>query len=343
LPAAGPLYTVILTHPKNYGTKILTSATINYKINGVLQSPYLWTGNLSPDSTANALDVNISGLSGNNSVIAWTSNPNGFNDSFPQNDTGVIQIHIIPYPFGKAYYDTVCIGTIIKLGSSPKGGHTYSWFSKPPGFSSNISNPMDTAKFNETYFQKDYSISSGCGILDSFKITVVPDPFVKIQIDSSRAFERVFTAITPNYPEYMYKWRFGDSDSASGFSLKHIFKNNGNYKIILSVSSPDACAETDSITININEYFSLNIFPNPFLQKTDIKYTIISPAHVKISISDELGQQICAVADNLLLPGEYDTYFDAAKWKTRPAVYFVIFQIDDRVIVKKIVQLESVY
>jgi parallel beta-helix repeat protein len=72
---------------KNYGTSPLTSATINWTVNGQLQIPFSWSGSLAPNQTT---PLNIGTFIPNfgyNQIVAWTSNPNGITDPMPLNDT----------------------------------------------------------------------------------------------------------------------------------------------------------------------------------------------------------------------------------------------------------------
>jgi hypothetical protein len=72
---------------KNTGSTTMTSASINYTINGVAQTPFPWTGSLAQGASAN---VNIGTPTFTASVSriqAWISNPNGNIDQNNMNDT----------------------------------------------------------------------------------------------------------------------------------------------------------------------------------------------------------------------------------------------------------------
>jgi len=248
----------------------------------------------------------------------------------------------------------ICSGTVIRLGDSSMDGISYSWTSNPPGFYSNLSDPIDSPKITTDYKLKETITNTGCADSNNVLITVLPRPSVTFDVKNINGFKYQFTVQNPNYPSWQYHWNFGDTSSAtstgsatddtiSGYSESHTYTKNGKYNIILTVSLPGYCAETDSNQVLINEQFSLNIFPNPFELQTDINYTLVNSSHVKISLTDELGKQIGTLVDKQLNPGEYDTYVDAALLRTRPAMYFVLFQLDDKLIVKKIIQLEGSY
>ena len=73
---------------KNWGSAPLTSVTINWRVNGTLQSPVNWTGNLAPGTTTQVAlgTVPSSGIT----LETWTTLPNGMPDPFTANDTAFL-------------------------------------------------------------------------------------------------------------------------------------------------------------------------------------------------------------------------------------------------------------
>ena len=72
----------------NYGTSNLNNATINWKVNGVTQTPFNWTGNLG--STQSLSNVNIGTYNfslGTFNFKVWSTIPNGAADLYHLNDT----------------------------------------------------------------------------------------------------------------------------------------------------------------------------------------------------------------------------------------------------------------
>lgn len=73
---------------KNLGTTTLTSDTIKWSVNGVVQTPYYWTGSLAQGSTVSGVTIGTYSFTAPSNVIrAWTSNPNAGVDGNPSNDT----------------------------------------------------------------------------------------------------------------------------------------------------------------------------------------------------------------------------------------------------------------
>ncbi len=72
----------------NHGTTTITSFTTNWKINGVTQTPYTWTGSLAPGDTTVYFSTGLYSFTpGTYTVKAWTSSPNGGSDLIGINDT----------------------------------------------------------------------------------------------------------------------------------------------------------------------------------------------------------------------------------------------------------------
>lgn len=73
----------------NYGTNALTSATVNWSVNGIVQTPANFAGSLSAQGgTATVALGNYAFTEGAMySILAWTSSPNGNADSNSDNDS----------------------------------------------------------------------------------------------------------------------------------------------------------------------------------------------------------------------------------------------------------------
>ncbi|NUM50234.1 MAG: T9SS type A sorting domain-containing protein [Flavobacteriales bacterium] len=71
----------------NWGNNNLTTATINYSVNGLLQSPYSFIGSIAPGGTQPGVVIGSYNFLGGEVLKVWTSNPNGVLDALPMNDT----------------------------------------------------------------------------------------------------------------------------------------------------------------------------------------------------------------------------------------------------------------
>lgn len=83
-----PDFFPVRTRLYNRGLNNLTQVTINWSVNGQLQAPFPWTGNLAATDSSGWLEIgNYFFPLGNNEVKVWTSLPNASADDFVTNDT----------------------------------------------------------------------------------------------------------------------------------------------------------------------------------------------------------------------------------------------------------------
>jgi len=229
----------------NHGSQQLDSVTISWSVNRVKQTDYKWTGSLKPDSTAT---VNLGSFifsSGMDTIKAWTSNPNGIQDSVPQNDTSktIDTVLISPSPNAGGNH-SICKGIQVSLGQSAINGDSYSWTSRPSGLTSTIATPTATPLVTTTYYLTETISATGCSASDSGVITVNPIPV------SNFSFTNVcpgdsFVFTDNSSLASAYKWYFGDSGSSTIPNPKHLYSSIGTYEVSLKVSSNAGC--TDSI------------------------------------------------------------------------------------------------
>jgi len=71
---------------KNLGTDALTSATVNYQIDGGIIVSQPWTGNLLTFASDTVLFPSITLASGSHTIRSFITNPNGGTDGYPAND-----------------------------------------------------------------------------------------------------------------------------------------------------------------------------------------------------------------------------------------------------------------
>jgi hypothetical protein len=87
-PPASPGTQAVSATIKNYGTSTLTSATLNWSVNGVTQTPYSWTGSLVTAATSSSITLGTYNFpNGNATINVWTSAPNSSTDLYTANDT----------------------------------------------------------------------------------------------------------------------------------------------------------------------------------------------------------------------------------------------------------------
>ncbi len=86
-PGANPVFVKI----KNYGSSALTSAKINWSIDGVAQPIFNWSGTIASLATSGSIQIGTYNFPSNDStgIVCWTTLPNNNTDIVSSNDTAV--------------------------------------------------------------------------------------------------------------------------------------------------------------------------------------------------------------------------------------------------------------
>ena len=92
LPSCTANSNVVVTIGSN-GSNDLTSVTINWAVNGVLQTPFAWTGSLPQFGTSSGNIIGNYTFSDGDLLEVWTSNPNAATDGDTSNDTTSLTIN----------------------------------------------------------------------------------------------------------------------------------------------------------------------------------------------------------------------------------------------------------
>jgi PKD repeat protein len=149
----------------------------------------------------------------------------------------------------------ICIGSSTTLNTVPSGGsgnYTYSWSSNPPGFSSNIEDPVVSPTTTTTYM---VAINDGFNTINAqIEITVYPLPTVNAGQDQDIAHGTKATltaAVSGGQSPYQYVWDPASqvNDPYSPSTLTKNLYNSTNFN--LHVTDAHGCEQTDQVTVNI--------------------------------------------------------------------------------------------
>lgn len=113
----------------NFGVNNVNTFQVNWRVNGVLQTPVTYSGTPlvpatapSGSSFANVTLGNANLNAGANSVVIWTTVPNGNADGIPTNDT--LKTTLTPATFAvTASLDTICANGMTQVNLSPATGY----------------------------------------------------------------------------------------------------------------------------------------------------------------------------------------------------------------------------
>lgn len=88
----------------NVGSDTVTQMSINWEVNGILQTPYTWSGFLLPNAVTSPITLgSFYPHAGYNSIIVYTSMPNGQLDNLLANDTLIYETYGCDSGFNGTY------------------------------------------------------------------------------------------------------------------------------------------------------------------------------------------------------------------------------------------------
>ncbi|RZL46084.1 MAG: PKD domain-containing protein, partial [Pedobacter sp.] len=99
-----------------------------------------------------------------------------------------------------------------------------------------------------------------------------------------------------------YKWYFGTGDSSTSSNTNYKYVANGNYKVSIKISNSEGCQVQRDTLLSVSGIVSVkepsrnltevDVYPNPFTNKTTISYSLVQPANVRISLYDINGKAV---------------------------------------------------
>ncbi|WP_118973504.1 T9SS type A sorting domain-containing protein [Taibaiella koreensis] len=266
----------------NLGTATITSLTVNWSIDGVLQTPIAYSGapitnfGTAPNNNATIVlgDVFFPDATPRN-IKVWTSQPNSNADEIPANDTAKravaaalqgVDVDLQPSD------TTICQGHSIVLDAGGFPKHPiYIWSTGSLDSAITVSSPG-------TYSVKVQN-TDGCFDRDTIVVSVYPNPLlnsVAVVDNGDKSF--TFNALGAQNVT-SYKWDFGDGsapvtgDGVPG-QVIHPFTTPGDYTVTLTLYNN--CSEVSRTVVihipdvpanSIDELDALRkeirIYPNP--------------------------------------------------------------------------------
>ncbi len=272
--------TNIVAKIKNFGTDTLISATVNWKIDGVAQTPFLWTGQLLKDSLSTAITLGVLNVPvGNHSFEIWTTNPNGQgdlnwgNDKFTLNFYACASLFSGSYTIGASGYDFTSISNaILALNQCGIAGPVT--FNIAPGTYTGqtaIPSIIGSSSTNAITFQSANGDSTG--VILSYAATGTSDNYV-ISFNSTANITFKGLTLKALDPTYARVVQFVGSDS--NITIKNCILEGTN------TTSTDL--NQVILMINTNYVANLNLLHNKFINgRVAINY-VGTPAGSNITI-----------------------------------------------------------
>lgn len=221
----------------NFGMVNINNVQLNWTLNGVLQTPVTYTGNILPNGNAS---VNLGdGLflpSTPVTIKAWTTIPNGQNDGVPTNDTLTITTQSstsVPVNIGPD--DSICTGNTLTLNAGYPGS-SYMW----DNFATTQTRTIQNAG---TYYVM-LTAFDGCIGVDTMTLYLRPLPIVDLGPDVEICEGTTYT-FDAGHPGSTYMWDNGVTTQT------RVVDTAGDYEA--QVTDVHGCTGVDNVSVGMKD------------------------------------------------------------------------------------------
>jgi len=209
----------------------LTSATINWSVNSVAQTPFQWMGILPARDTSLPVVIGNYFFNGNTAytINAWISSPNGFSGLNPSNDSAQFSTFVLPaVTLGS---DTViCEGNQLNINAGPFADYLWS--------------TNDTTQSIVVSSSADYSVTvtdvNGCVTSDTINVDV---PIADLGPDTILCAGQTYV-ISSGYNFLSWQWSTGATTSSISVT------STGTFAV--TAAGANGCLSTDSVNITFS-------------------------------------------------------------------------------------------
>ncbi|MCX6352040.1 MAG: S8 family serine peptidase [Bacteroidetes bacterium] len=246
---------------RNFGTDTLKNVDINWAVNGVAQTVYVWKGTLAPAATDSLTIGSYAFVAGTYSIKSWTNNPNSKTDAVNTNDTFLLQkVRVNPLPSAiVGSGSTVCSGTSTTIGGAAVTGNTYSWTSSPTGFTSTASSLSVSPTTTTRYYLTENITATGCSKSDSVTINVNPLPAANVGTPTTICNGAATTIGAASVSGNTYSWTSNPSGFSSITSNPSVSPTITTKYYLTESITATGCTKSDSVTITVNPLPTVNV------------------------------------------------------------------------------------
>lgn len=286
-------------------------------------------------------------VSGLYEVVLKIQNRNGCIDSF------VKPVIILPSINAEFSYERFCDKGEIQFKNESIMGSLYLW-DLGDGNTSTQEHPLHKyTNYGDFKVKLTVINSFNCTSTISKNIFVSAPPIATFtaEKDSVSGNERSFIFTPVNLGSVGYNWNMGDSTVfINEKTVKHTYKSDGTYKVLLYVTGQDGCAnQFDSTLIiktsGIEEFkqdnkIDISLFPNPAEEFTVLRYNLPQNAKVKIIIADFTGKEIDIITDSWQEVGTHSFLLNGNSLKRSAGIYFIKLNINGIKSTRKLVLIK---
>jgi len=363
---------------KNYGDITMTSADIEYSVNGGDTYTYAWTGELEyTDSEELVLPGIPYDLEADNNLIITISNPNGVADENPNNNemstnfeaatetsTNVtMQLFVGAYASDISWEFVNGDGEVLAGGSgygtneivdmelpvSGSGCYTfYLYDSGNDGFAGGGYLKLYDDGLNIAYITDELE-SVWDMTMSPFNPLAAPADFEAVTVDYDISF--AWTAPSKAALQGYNIYESADMDNPINTSLiettdfNYSVTANGNYEFYLQAVYDEGNSDLvgpafADINVGISELENgeMNIYPNPVYDHATLAFTLKESAQVDISVYSLVGSLVYEMATETLKVGSQNVKLNTTQLEE--GIYFVNLVVNGESITKKITVLK---
>lgn len=145
---------------------------------------------------------------------------------------------------------------------------------------------------------------------------------------------------TPNLHTFTFNWTApvtGTGD-ITFYSAGNAANGNGSTSGDFIYTTSQIVTESTSGLEDIANNYSVQVFPNPAIEKLNIRFKVEEPAFVEIKLVDIAGKVSAMVFSNELSTGDHALHHSIPETFT-PGIYFLRIAIGDALMVKRVVLL----
>mgnify|MGYP002640005246 CR=1 FL=1 len=161
--------------------------------------------------------------------------------------------------------EEICNGEEIQLSANSGGGsgtYTYAWTSNPPGFSSNLAEPIDSPSVTTTYFVE---VGDGqSSVNGDVTVAVIPQSVPNFNFNNACFGDTTFfvdnSAVDPPIaPITAWEWDFGDGQSSNSQNSWHLYGVADDYNVVLTTYTGSSMQCSQNISKTVHVYNAANV------------------------------------------------------------------------------------
>ena len=349
---------------KNYGSTTLTSCTIKYHLDSNPDQTYNWSGSLGSYQSTTVTLPSMTSTVGAHNFVVTTSMPNGSADPVTSNDQLQTSINILgstssmqaPYIEGFENAGFPYADNYITSSAGAKWTTTTSAFSSGAS-SMKLDNYSATVSDVDEFITPAIDMSTITGQTMTFKLahaqrnaSDVDQLLVFTSTSCSGAWTQrysksgatlanagvVSSAFTPTSSQ----WRqetvpIANVGGQTYVRFKFQFTSNGSGNNIY-IDDININGTLGAVSEEFVNGFDLNVYPNPFSDKSTISFNIQDKYSVAVGVYDIIGKEVMSISNKSdLSAGSYTLPLNKGTLKS--GIYFVKLDVEGYSVTKKVI------